>query len=343
MPRNSWDPLQGSDWFNERYQDPTSFAPISWGPPDPMFDRAPVSDRDPIPDYTPPPSSGAGSGVGPGSGQDKTQWEKDFEEFKKIWEAITGMAQLPDFAEAFSKAFGSLPGLDLEKADYRGLQDEAMAVLDDNLAAAQARMAARGIGRSGMMDSRGRSMTSQVLGQLARDINQDKLARTGLMAQDLASRRNIASDTWRTLFGGALAQQGSALDVWKTLLASKAGQAQAQSQNQAGMAGSFLSFLGTLLGAIFLGSDQNSKDIKGQGGEEADRLMDALRPMVYNYKGDDRERLGVMAQDVEKVRPDLVVDTPAGRVINVPQATGAVLASLARLNERVKMLEARNG
>lgn len=86
---------------------------------------------------------------------------------------------------------------------------------------------------------------------------------------------------------------------------------------------------------------------------EPARMMDALTPYAYHYKpesGQDpsKQRYGIMAQDLERtpMGASVVNDTPQGKQIDVPQAVGVSLASLANVNQRVRALEgnrARNG
>lgn len=76
------------------------------------------------------------------------------------------------------------------------------------------------------------------------------------------------------------------------------------------------------------------------------RMLDELQPYAYRYtpeSGQDptKQRYGIMAQDLERspMGSSLVIDTPKGKAIDVPQATGANLAAAADLHQRVKALE----
>jgi hypothetical protein len=62
------------------------------------------------------------------------------------------------------------------------------------------------------------------------------------------------------------------------------------------------------LGSAFLMSDRRVKeDIKRIG------TTDGGMPVyTFRYKGELATQMGVMAQDVEKIRPDAVIDHPSG-------------------------------
>jgi hypothetical protein len=50
-----------------------------------------------------------------------------------------------------------------------------------------------------------------------------------------------------------------------------------------------------------------------------------------------------MAQDLEKVVPDAVINTPAGKVVHGAKLAGALAAALPGLNKRLEKLEQRSG
>ena len=51
------------------------------------------------------------------------------------------------------------------------------------------------------------------------------------------------------------------------------------------------------------------------------------------------KQVGVMAQDIEKEVPQMVQDTPEGKVVDYNKAGGPILASMASLHDRLKKLE----
>lgn len=84
----------------------------------------------------------------------------------------------------------------------------------------------------------------------------------------------------------------------------------------------------------------------------ADDFLNHMKPYSYKYKDPAMEPriaptggtyLGVMAQDLEKVPhigPQLVVDTPHGKMVDQKTALSATMAGLARINERLSAVEA---
>lgn len=97
--------------------------------------------------------------------------------------------------------------------------------------------------------------------------------------------------------------------------------------------------------AVMMASDENLKSGIKSADKEADSFMSALKAQSYAYKdpemhGDGR-RLGVLAQDLEKspFGKRAVIDTPHGKMVDVPTLTGALGAALARLNDRTEKLE----
>lgn len=85
---------------------------------------------------------------------------------------------------------------------------------------------------------------------------------------------------------------------------------------------------------------------------EADHFLAHLQPYSYRYKNPAMEPssqpnggryLGVMAQDVERapgVGPQIVKDTPQGKVLEGPALMSALAAGVGRLHQRVAQLEA---
>lgn len=113
--------------------------------------------------------------------------------------------------------------------------------------------------------------------------------------------------------------------------------------NQATQAGAATSgLLGNALTAGALAfSDKNLKeDVESF---DPSNFLDSITGYKYNYKdGHDlpkEKQVGVMAQDVEKQLPQMVEDTPDGKMIDYNKAGGPIFASLADLHRRLKDLE----
>lgn len=119
----------------------------------------------------------------------------------------------------------------------------------------------------------------------------------------------------------------------------------AQQQNQ---------FLGGLLnqggqaasGLVSLFSDERLKTGVRDAGAEIDEMLDGIRAKSYRYKNEGRhgrgERAGIMAQDLERsvAGKRIVHELPEGKALDVNKAISAALAASARLNQRLRKLEA---
>jgi len=72
-------------------------------------------------------------------------------------------------------------------------------------------------------------------------------------------------------------------------------------------------------------------------------FLDALKAHKFKYKDQGKfgagQQVGVMAQDVEKEVPQMVMDTPQGKMIDLAKSGGPILASLADINERLEAME----
>ena len=75
---------------------------------------------------------------------------------------------------------------------------------------------------------------------------------------------------------------------------------------------------------------------------DAGAFLDQLVPSKYKYKSErhgEGEQVGVMAQDLEKGAPQMVIDTPEGKVVDYNKAGGPLFASLADINKRLRKVE----
>jgi hypothetical protein len=87
-------------------------------------------------------------------------------------------------------------------------------------------------------------------------------------------------------------------------------------------------------------SDENLKTDKRElSDEQVDEMIGKLTGYKYRYKGSPNEQVGVMAQDLEKINPQSVVDTPAGKMVSGDSTIGTAMAMIANQNKRIKQLE----
>ena len=99
--------------------------------------------------------------------------------------------------------------------------------------------------------------------------------------------------------------------------------------------------IGTKLWDLF--SDENLKtDKKPLEDDDVDSMMARMTGYKYRYKGDKSNPMqqGVMAQDMEKDYGS-VIDTPAGKMVQGPEAMSKALAILANQHERIRKLEGK--
>lgn len=98
-------------------------------------------------------------------------------------------------------------------------------------------------------------------------------------------------------------------------------------------------------------SDEKNKTKKGAGGDNVRSFLDAINANSYEYKdkfkdsslGGEGTFVSPMAQELEKTElgKSMVIDTPDGKVVDYGKGFGAMLASQAMLNERLKKLEGK--
>lgn len=88
-------------------------------------------------------------------------------------------------------------------------------------------------------------------------------------------------------------------------------------------------------------SDERVKDIEDRdaGGKAVDAVK-SLASLRYEYKGKKKfgqegDILGISAQELEKVAPQLVMDTKLGKAVSMPGATSLALAAVSELARRM--------
>ncbi len=133
-------------------------------------------------------------------------------------------------------------------------------------------------------------------------------------------------------------------------LGARMGQEQVAMQ-QPGLLGPLLSAGGTI-GAAAASDARVKQDIK-DGADAVDEMLDKLHATTYAYKtgsplkdftggvGDGRTLAGILAQNLEasKAGKSIVHDTPSGKTVDMVGGLSAALASVARLNSRLRAIE----
>lgn len=128
-----------------------------------------------------------------------------------------------------------------------------------------------------------------------------------------------------------------------------AGMAQANLQGQQNYGTTSMKSTADMVGGLFqgLGSAASVKSDEGAKthveGFDTKKFLDDLKSYKFDYKNPsvdgDGKQIGVMAQDVEKEAPQMVNNTPQGKMLDVSKSIGPILASLANLNERLEKSE----
>lgn len=153
---------------------------------------------------------------------------------------------------------------------------------------------------------------------------------TGLGNQLAGQYGNLAGLDWQTQTGignananADLAKNTASGNFWNLL-----GSIGSMGTSGGGtLGGNLMSGLGSAALGIF--SDARLKENIEPVGE----LYDGTNIYRYNYKGDRIPRIGVMAQEVERTRPDAVVDIAGYKAVRYDKATD-LAASLARFLDK---------
>lgn len=133
---------------------------------------------------------------------------------------------------------------------------------------------------------------------------------------------------------------------WKATSIADANRASQEAQqaaaNKTTKRNTMLSTAGSVIGALAMFSDEKMKeDARPVDKMDVDDFLSNLTGYKYKYKGDDAEKMGVMAQDLEQTPSgaEMVLDTPAGKMVDTAELLNGLLATNINLNERLKELE----
>jgi hypothetical protein len=126
-------------------------------------------------------------------------------------------------------------------------------------------------------------------------------------------------------------------------IAAEAEQAKKDRENKTAttVIGGLLSAAGS--GGAALTSDKRLKEDISSADKMSDEFLDGLKAYSFKYKGNKTKHLGVMAQDVEKTAggKGMVREEAIGKVIDVPQAVGRLLATSASMHRRLRAVEGK--
>lgn len=227
-------------------------------------------------------------------------------------------------------------------------QQAALANQDADLRAALANQQAYNTARlqQAQLDSRASEFGADAANRAA--LEQARLA-------GVAGQANLQSqlDTTRMDDAYQEALRRAMLDSQQQAISGSSAAAQAAAAAQ----GAKMQFYGNMIGAgaqalpalAALSDKRRKKLVKDMDEDDLEEFLGALRAKSYEYKDPDEpgaargRRYGIMAQDLEKSRvgKSLVRTGPGGsKMIDVPQAVGAVLAALKSVHDRAKASEA---
>jgi hypothetical protein len=288
---------------------------------------------------------GGGGGSGSGAGDPNQAFfdiEKEIAPAKDIQEELlqqqlaqtrTTSPQQAQVLEAMGKAaLGQGPSL--AETQLKAAQDRTLA---QQLAATQA-------GRGGSAAASQRALMQAMTTQ-GRGLAQDSAeARLKEREQFMGAAGQQAAQTRADLAGSVDLATMAKREKQQAELA----RAQADLARTQGRKGRQSQLLGGLLGAgaAIMSDEDAKKNIKKVDKDMVD-FLDKLEAKTYDYKDPEApgqsegKKYGVLAQALEKskVGKTMVQDTPEGKMVNIMDGFGAVLASQAELNKRLKAME----
>ena len=116
----------------------------------------------------------------------------------------------------------------------------------------------------------------------------------------------------------------------------------AQQQMQAQAANNMVGGAATIIGGAAAASDINVKENFSDPAPAIEEFLQSAEPSEYNYKPDspfasEHRHVSPMAQGLEqsKIGRSMVVDTPAGKMVDYGKSFGALLGSLSHLNKKL--------
>ncbi|MGH7177244.1 MAG: tail fiber domain-containing protein [Tepidisphaeraceae bacterium] len=259
------------------------------------------------------------------------------------------------FRDAQSRQLQQLQGI--ASGQQQGAGELAIQRQVQNALASQQGMARMARGSNAGLAARDAASNAAAIGlsgagQSQQAAMQDQMNAQGLIAQVAGQGRGQDIQTQVSNMDAQLKAMGmndaARIAYLQQLTGMDAAQLQAYTAAKAGqqqMTGALISGAGQI-GATALMSDENVKTDVADADEDIDAMLDALRAKRYRYKDETRhgrgERAGIMAQDLERSRAGraVVTEVADGKSIDVNKAVSAALASVARLNQRLRKVEA---
>lgn len=200
-----------------------------------------------------------------------------------------------------------------------------------NLVRAQAGVNQQAVADTGMLRAQEQQAAT---GQLAGLLGQTR-------TQDLASQQQADTLALQYMQLGLSADQAQFL-AQQELEKVKTGQATSQAEVGAKQQAAIIGAGGQAAAALL--SDETQKTNIEGGEKDVASFLKSLSSKKYDYKDTslsgtaEGKRYGIIAQDLEKsdMGKSLVKDTPHGKMVDVNQSVGALLAAVSHLNKRLE-------
>lgn len=216
---------------------------------------------------------------------------------------------------------------------------------DEQARLAQARQAIQQFNVANMLSQQESNIGRQMEAQKAALAEKQRVQELNLAAQQAEAARRAEIPTEQ--YGMQMQKAGTQADIkvgqasnWQAAQEAQAQRdaeaAQAKKDRKSQLVGGLIAAGGAIL------SDENAKEgAVPVNNADVDDFLAKITGYKYRYKGDDEQVGGVMAQDVARseMGQGMVHDSPEGKVIDTNKMVGAMAASVANLNERLKMLE----
>lgn len=192
-----------------------------------------------------------------------------------------------------------------------------------------------------MIQNLGSLSQSAVSNQYGRQIagaeygaNEDQAAITNALNAQI-NTQNVNNQQWAQ-------EQASGWNPVKTFGSAWAGSAGSALGNPGGSSGGSGGGAGGAATSGMMASDERLKTNIEPGADAIRELLESLEAYSYDYKDSVHgagKQIGVMAQDMEKVAPQLVKEMPYGKAIDYSKSGGIMMAALVELHKRLAQLE----
>ena len=117
-----------------------------------------------------------------------------------------------------------------------------------------------------------------------------------------------------------------------------------EAQRRASFSANRLATLGNIAAqsaAAVAKSDERTKTDIEPGEEDIRKMLDSIEAYKFKYKGDDEDRVGVMAQDMERTPMGRSSVVDVGGVKHIMEDPSKSLAMMKYLDDRIKKLESK--